>query len=164
MVFAWIIISVAVAIHANRLNRSWAGWFFLSILISPLLTIILLLASGPLPKVEDGSIDSATFEEAKKNHVWDGSGGPELPKNDQQAPEKYVTSVKTAHELFTRNLLTQEEFSRARTEALLAFEGSSFNHDPMSVLSMLLPLIDSGAIEAYDVTRIKKKLGMVDVA
>lgn len=164
MVFAWIIISVAVAIYANRLNRSGFGWFFLSLIISPLLTGILLLASGPLPKGENESVDSLANEEARSNHVWDGTGGPKLLKNDQQAPEKYLTTVKAAHDLLTRNMITQEEFSEARSEALLTLEASSFCHEPMTVLSMLLPLIDCGAIEPYDVTRIKKKLGMNEAA
>jgi len=38
----WIVFSIAVGIRARHRNRSLCGWLFLSLLISPLLTIILV--------------------------------------------------------------------------------------------------------------------------
>ena len=42
----WAIFSVVVAIIAGSRDRNPFGWFFLSILISPLLALILVLALG----------------------------------------------------------------------------------------------------------------------
>jgi hypothetical protein len=44
----WLIFAVVVAIGAAARGRSGVGWFFLSVLISPLLSVLLLLL---LPKL-----------------------------------------------------------------------------------------------------------------
>jgi hypothetical protein len=42
----WLIFSIAVGILANARGRNGGGWFFLSLLISPLLAGVIVLASG----------------------------------------------------------------------------------------------------------------------
>lgn len=44
LVIGWIGFSIAAAIYAERVGRSGFGWFCLSLLLSPLLGFILLLA------------------------------------------------------------------------------------------------------------------------
>lgn len=58
----WLMFSVVVAIIAASRNRSGFGWFCLSVLISPFLAVILVLALGkvtvdaaPLIATSDGS-------------------------------------------------------------------------------------------------------------
>lgn len=46
IVFGWILWSLAVAAIASSRGRSAVLWFLLSILLSPLLTMILVLAFG----------------------------------------------------------------------------------------------------------------------
>lgn len=41
---AWIIFSVVVAVIAESRHRSRAGWFFLSLILSPLIGLILAVA------------------------------------------------------------------------------------------------------------------------
>ena len=56
--FFWILFSVVIAIGAGSRGRSGIGWFFLSLIFSPLLALILLLllpslrqdASAPTPE------------------------------------------------------------------------------------------------------------------
>jgi hypothetical protein len=43
-VVLWIVFSFAVAIAANANGRSGCGWFFISLLISPLFAILLVIA------------------------------------------------------------------------------------------------------------------------
>lgn len=45
-IFFWLILSIFVALFASSQNRSGIGWFFASLLISPIVSVIILLAVG----------------------------------------------------------------------------------------------------------------------
>lgn len=45
----WLGLSTAVAILASRYNRSAGGWFFFSVLLTPILGFAFVLALGPRP-------------------------------------------------------------------------------------------------------------------
>ena len=45
----WLPLCIAVSILAERYNRSGLGWFFFSVLLSPLLGFIFVLVCGPKP-------------------------------------------------------------------------------------------------------------------
>ena len=42
----WLVLSIAAAIYAARLRRTGVGWFFLSLILSPLIVVAFLLALG----------------------------------------------------------------------------------------------------------------------
>jgi hypothetical protein len=42
----WVILSILVGVFASSKKRSGVGWFFLSLIISPLITFIILLVAG----------------------------------------------------------------------------------------------------------------------
>jgi hypothetical protein len=42
----WLAFSVAVAIYARRKHRSAAGWWFLAVIVSPLVAALFLAAAG----------------------------------------------------------------------------------------------------------------------
>jgi len=46
IVVLWVIAAIVVAIIAKDRNRSAFGWFLLSVLISPILALVLVLALG----------------------------------------------------------------------------------------------------------------------
>ena len=53
IVFLWIALSIAAGVFAsNYRNRSGFGWFFLSLLISPLLGFVFIAVSKRLPERE----------------------------------------------------------------------------------------------------------------
>lgn len=43
----WIVFSILVGIFASSKQRSGVGWFFLSLIISPLIGFIIVLVAGP---------------------------------------------------------------------------------------------------------------------
>lgn len=45
-IVGWIVLSIAVGIWAGKWGRDEGGWFFWSLFLSPLLTGLILLASG----------------------------------------------------------------------------------------------------------------------
>src|SRR5215467_4165912 len=53
VVFFWLGFSLAVAVAANSKGRSGLGWFFLAILISPLLAGLFVLAVRNLRSEQD---------------------------------------------------------------------------------------------------------------
>lgn len=64
-VIVWIVGSIAVAIYAQRLHRSSFPWLILSLILSPLLAGLLLLASGPAPvEVISSNLMENVFEES----------------------------------------------------------------------------------------------------
>ena len=46
-IFFWVFLSILVGIFAGSKSRSKFGWFFISLLISPLIAFIILLVAGP---------------------------------------------------------------------------------------------------------------------
>ena len=42
----WIFLSILVGVFASSKKRSGLGWFFLSLIISPLITFIIVLVAG----------------------------------------------------------------------------------------------------------------------
>jgi hypothetical protein len=42
----WIFLSILAGVFASSKKRSGVGWFFLSLIISPLITFIILLVAG----------------------------------------------------------------------------------------------------------------------
>ena len=89
-VFGRFILSVAVAIYAARLNRSFMGWFIWSIIISPFLAGILVLAYGPAPKI-------AQAPEKEGSDEW--NFGVSKSVLDKLAPANFFNTVKSAHAL-----------------------------------------------------------------
>lgn len=51
----WVFVGIAVGLLADRYGRSGAAWFALSLLISPLLAGIIVLALGPVAKPDPPS-------------------------------------------------------------------------------------------------------------
>jgi len=44
IILMWVVFSFAVAIAANANGRTGCGWFFISLIISPLFAILLVIA------------------------------------------------------------------------------------------------------------------------
>ena len=42
----WLLLSAATGVYAARLRRTGPGWFFLSLILSPLIAAVFLLALG----------------------------------------------------------------------------------------------------------------------
>ncbi len=88
----WIGFAIAVGVLANRYGRDGAGWFFLSLLISPLLGGIILLALGPRPLniriTESGTAvplpnpGNRTGEAFRCDGVYDGMPYHVTPENE----------------------------------------------------------------------------------
>ena len=46
-VIIWIFLSILVGVFASSKERNGIGWFFLSLIITPLIAFIILLVAGP---------------------------------------------------------------------------------------------------------------------
>tara|TARA_Y100000780_G_C13622363_1_gene393055 strand:- start:75 stop:860 length:786 start_codon:yes stop_codon:yes gene_type:complete len=54
-IFFWLILSTLLALFAASQNRSGIGWFFASLIISPIISLIILLAVGKIEPVDNSS-------------------------------------------------------------------------------------------------------------
>jgi hypothetical protein len=59
----WLLASAVIGVGANSRGRSGVGWFFMSILISPLLAVILLFLMPPLKPGERKPSTEPTIDE-----------------------------------------------------------------------------------------------------
>lgn len=50
---AWLILSSMCGVYASSKHRSWGAWFFLALIFSPLLAIIILLCLGDPTAAKD---------------------------------------------------------------------------------------------------------------
>lgn len=57
VIVVWVLLSAAVAIAAKNRGRDGAAWFLLSLLLSPLIGCIFLLASKNLAQASNASFD-----------------------------------------------------------------------------------------------------------
>ncbi|QBF84456.1 hypothetical protein EXU30_18645 [Shewanella maritima] len=53
IIFSWIMFSILVMVVAHRYNRSSIGWFLLSLIISPLFSIIFILVLGKATSTQE---------------------------------------------------------------------------------------------------------------
>jgi hypothetical protein len=75
-IILWALFCVAVAILANRYRRNPVVWFLLSLILSPLVGFVLVLALGPVGI----RIDAATAAEIadwKRKNFMDKVGNPQ---------------------------------------------------------------------------------------
>jgi hypothetical protein len=72
VLFLWVVISVIVGVAGNSRGRNGAGWFFVSMLLSPVLALLLLLVFPPLKPRESLEFNDA---ELRKN-IKIGRRGP----------------------------------------------------------------------------------------
>jgi hypothetical protein len=62
IVFFWVIFAILVAVYAEKKGRSGVGFFFLAVLLSPLIAFIIVLIAGEnRPKAEERQINSGDF-------------------------------------------------------------------------------------------------------
>jgi hypothetical protein len=52
IILVWLVFSVIVGVAANERGRNGAGWFFISMLISPLIAGLFVLALGRSEKIQ----------------------------------------------------------------------------------------------------------------
>jgi len=50
VVVVWVTVSIIVGVAANSRGRNGVGWFFVSLLLSPIIALLLLLVFPPIRK------------------------------------------------------------------------------------------------------------------
>ena len=63
LVFFWLIFAILVGVFAGKKGRSGIGYFFLAVILSPLIGLIILLIAGEnREKAEEKKITSGDFK------------------------------------------------------------------------------------------------------
>lgn len=108
-VFIWIFFSFIVCIVAYSKGRSWAGWFFLSILISPLISLIVLLCVGDSEEKKEEALKKAV-------NVINKSKIQDEETNDIMTQEKAIKELQKAKKLLELEIISQEEYNAKKAE------------------------------------------------
>jgi len=106
-VLGWLLLSFIMAFLAKSKGRSGFAWFFISILISPLIAVIILLVIG----------DSEEKKDADLNQVLDAVGDRmEISAKTEQ--EKAIESLQKYKSLLELGAISQEEFDNKKAELM----------------------------------------------
>jgi len=90
ILIVWFIFCIIVGAIASNRGRSGIGWFFLAFLISPIISLILVLILSPLKSVQ-GQI---------------------------KEPSDIAEEISKLHDLKTKGILTEEEFNNQKSKLL----------------------------------------------
>lgn len=101
---------------ANSKGRSGCGWFFLSLLISPLIAIIIVAIIGDTDEKRRETLrsDIETTEEIKKRMSETASVAPP----PASAKDEAIAELKRSKELLDLGVITQEEYDSRKEELL----------------------------------------------
>lgn len=112
----YIALSFVVLSVANGKGRSGCGWFFLSLLISPIIVLIILAVIGDTEEKRRETLqaDIETTEEIKKKISEKVSATPTATS----ARDKAIEELKRSKELLDLNVITKEEYDAKKAELL----------------------------------------------
>ena len=110
IVSTWVIVSLIVAVVANGKGRSGVGFFFLSLITSPIIALIILLVvgEGPGPLAANSSARKCPYcaELVKKEAIvckHCGKDLPVLPAMQAVGAQKETASEETYQEWLKKN-------------------------------------------------------------
>ena len=133
----WFIFAGLVAKFANSRGRNLGSWFFIALMISPILAFLILIL---LPTIEtDKEALVALYDESE---VLTG--------------EELADRIRKAHTLLTSGVYSDIEFEKAKARIFMEIELNSIEKDKTSFLTPFIPLLDQKAITHADLETIKK--------
>ncbi|MCQ2339567.1 MAG: SHOCT domain-containing protein [Paludibacteraceae bacterium] len=106
----WLILSIIVACIASSKGRSGFGWFCLSMLISPLISLIILLCVGDSQDKQEDSIKRAMrVIEKEKNKT---------EQNKVMPQDKALEDLQRAKKMLELGVISQEEYEIKKAELM----------------------------------------------
>lgn len=115
--FGWLILSIIVACIASSKGRSGFGWFCLSMLISPLISVIILLCVGDSQEKKEEDLQTA-MDIIERRKARNRSPKDNKGVDDTMSQEQAIKELKEAKDLLELGVITQEEFNVRKTELL----------------------------------------------
>ncbi len=134
-ILLWLSFSIGVGVIAQSRGRSFWGWFFLSIVISPLLGVIIVLVAEDLNR----SIDKPEEK---------------LSYNSSLVVELLVSS----HNLYCRNLFSEEEYVSSKKRVFEQVYSGKLSENVEVFLIKLFPLIEKKILSEDEFYEIKTTL------
>lgn len=107
--FGWIILSFVVYAVANNKGRSGCAWFFISLLLSPLIAFIVLLCVGDSDEKKEESLKKAmdVIERARTND-----------DDEDMNQDKAIEELQKAKKLLDLEVITQDEYDAKKAELM----------------------------------------------
>lgn len=117
--FGWLILSIIVACIASSKGRSGFGWFCLSMLVSPLISVIILLCVGDSQEKKEEDLNTAMdiIERRKSNNKLPEQEYDET-EVDSMSQENAICELKKAKDLLDLQVISQKEYDAKKIELL----------------------------------------------
>ena len=110
-IIGWIVLSFVIYAVANSKGRSGCAWFFISLLLSPLIAIIILVCVGDSDEKKEASLRKAVnvieSERARENNEHEG-----------MTKDKAIEELQKAKKLLELEVISQEEYNAKKAELL----------------------------------------------
>lgn len=105
----WFVISIVVGAVASNKGRSGIGWFFISLLITPIISLIILLCIGDSDEKKEASLKKAmsVINQEKK-----------IKQDDTLTQEQAITELEKAKKLLALEVISQEEYDAKKAELM----------------------------------------------
>ncbi len=147
MFFGWIVFAIGVGVFAGGRGRNGAGWGFLALLISPLLAFIIVAVLPDLASAERDRQERARAESRVER------GAQDEAQRIQGAD--VALRIEKLRQLREKGLLTDPEYAARKQKVFNDLQGKHLVETCEDFLSLLLPLIDNGALTADETARLK---------
>ena len=120
IVIGWIVVSAMVAVWADKRGRSGIGYFFLALLLSPIIASVVLLVAGDKRAMDAAEAARAWAQRNEhERHIESIKAIAATATSTQQVPVVSAELERLAA-LRDKGVLTQEEFSEQKRRLLAA--------------------------------------------
>lgn len=139
LIISWIVLSIIIGVVGSSRKIGFLGGFFLSLLLSPLIGIIITVSS----KTNDAiRYEKEILETQKKQHET-------LEQIKSQNVSSIADDLKKIKELLLNSVITEEEFEKMKKKIISNLEENSNKKDE----NILLPLEETIGSTHYEKTQ-----------
>ncbi|MCQ2348561.1 MAG: SHOCT domain-containing protein [Paludibacteraceae bacterium] len=159
--FGWLSLSIIVACIASSKGRTGFGWFCLSMLVSPIISIIILLCVGDSQEKKEKDLNTAMdiIERRKSDNCnWLPEKESDEIEQDSMSQEQAIKELKKAKDLLDLQVISQEDYDAKKAELLPFLCGDypsqesavDIVEEPLTIVEDIPQETDESEIETND--------------
>lgn len=170
----WIIFAIVVGALANKRGRSAVGWFFLALIISPLISCIILLCIKDIAKEEIEN--KIYYEQLEKNRLEKEKIEIKRMEEERRAKEvqqrlneqkidqrkmsgsDFFIAINKLRNLEDKGIITENEYIGKKMKLIEDIKIWGVKGTCEDFLSSLIPLLDNETLSKEEIIEIKETI------